>query len=178
MRHRSIALFFLILLLGGNCSKSPDNQLNSILSDVMELQNRSDVILKTMAERPDVFSDENIKIFPAARELLKATAREQIESTDQLIELQKVQIAKLKELEKLPVDTNFLAYSMLNRQMFEKKLESDQLSLENFQTLLDDNLSQQQLKNNIAAFNQKQAAIRTEIGHLENEMQSLRKNAR
>jgi chromosome segregation ATPase len=141
----------------------------------MMLQDKQVIIAKTMTERPDVFSDENIKNFPGNRQLLKTTAQEQIESLNQVIQLYKEQIAKLKEIEALPIDKNFLEYSNLNRQTFEKTLERNQLRIQKFQLILDNNLTDKhQLEKSILSLSQKESEIDSTITQLENQIRQLR----
>ena len=146
------------------------------MSEVMQIQNKQDSIIKLMIERPKVFSDENIENFPNNRQFLQNTAQEQIELTNQLIQLDKEQISKLKEIETLPIDKNFLEYSKLNRQIFEKRLESKLISIQEYQLIFDDTLtSKQQLKDFFSKLKQEEAEIDLAIEQLENQQKSIRK---
>ncbi|MDQ6785381.1 MAG: hypothetical protein M3033_00985 [Acidobacteriota bacterium] len=148
------------------------------MSDVMILQDKQDLIVKTMVSRPNVLSDENIKNFPDNRQLIKAPAQEQIESLNQLIKIDREQINKIKEIEVLPVDSNFLEYSKLNRQIFEKRLEDNQLSVQKFQLILDENITnKQQFEENISNLRQKESEIDFAIIQLENQLKNIRKTA-
>ena len=117
-------------------------------------------------------------MFPENRSRLEPIAKEQIDLLNQNIELEKEQITKLKQIESLPLDKNFLEYSKLNREVFEKRLEGKELGIEKFQLILDKNISsQKQLEDSIFKIKQKQSEIDSKIAILENQQQNIRKNA-
>ncbi|MGI8788659.1 MAG: hypothetical protein ACR2HG_12970 [Pyrinomonadaceae bacterium] len=127
---------------------------------------------------PNIFNEKNLEIFPENRLQLESVANEQISLLNQLIEIDKEQIDKLKQIESFQLDNNFLEYSKLNRQGFEKRLEGKQLMIQKFQLILNkDYTTGQQVKEGTSETEKRLAEIDSEINQLENQEQNIRKSA-
>lgn len=177
--QKNLVCLFLLILMCANCSSvSEEQKIQMIMSDITSLQDKQELIVKEMLTKPNIFSNENINEFPSNRLKIEPAAKEQIDLLNQTVEIENSQIIKLKEVENLKFNQNFLQYSKLNRQIFEKRLENKKLSVQKFQLVFDENVTTPELlRAGLSTIKQKQAEIDSEIKQLENQKQNIRKSA-
>ncbi|MCY7345135.1 MAG: hypothetical protein LH614_02860 [Pyrinomonadaceae bacterium] len=160
------------------CNNNPDKKkAQSLYDEINNLLDQKEQITKEISKQPIIFSEENLKNFPSSHSELELIANDQIRRFNEINKLDAIQVDKLKQVETLPLQRNFLEETKLLRKLQEKRIENTQFGIEKFQLLLDKNISTRSaLEEKIAQIKQKQSKIDLEIDQLENQRQTLKSN--
>lgn len=171
-----ISLLFSIISIG--CKTNPDEiKIKSISKEMETVISKKEQIAKEIKSKSLILSQESLENFPDNRSQLEPIADEQIRLFNEMIKLDESEIEKLKQAESLNLESDFLEFVRLMRMTQEKTIELSKLRIQKFQLISDKTIStRKQLEERIAANNDKQSNIESEISQLEEQREKIKIN--
>lgn len=174
-----LGIVFPLFLVTACGRVSEDEKVRVILAEVRVLQDEEAVALKELMSRENIWLGDRLTRFPENRLELEAIARQQIKTFDRILELEQTQISKLRSIRSASRDVDIATYAELQAEAFEKRLESNKLSVRRFGLILDPEInSREVLESKLGELDAAQAEIDKDIQHLDLKIAEYRNRSR